>query len=561
MSPGSVDDLALLWNLRGAHGARSVMPIGIPAELVTPAMLRELTQPGRVALFGLGGGLPHLVSTSVPDAELEQLASASRTAKAVSYESVLTFGPAAGRHRSHVALWEGGRTRIDPMSDSDREALRESFVVRAPQLVLDVKVDGYPLPTDQTMRGAEFYSRFQAGAAQVNVPTLGRNETVQVQWPSSWTTLVAVAQTRGLDVEASEPGLAAATLIRSLGSIDAIHLLLHRPLITLLYRMAERSGMSWWKRRWTDVHRELVEAGGDPTTLDRAASALGRDDPAVAPAGEGRAVGFQEFVTALGGDSAATHWVTWAERRHLLVRGANVTCPDCKTKSWLPLAALPPPVACPGCGREVDHPYEPRALTFTYRLGEPLRRVLETDSLGHVLALRWFIELFDNALVGAHPGVNFLDPSTKRTIGEADVLLLFSDGSLVPIEVKRRLAGADEGAAAVADELSDILNAPWDGFVVTEPARDIPELEAFEKRLPDRPRIVLTDDHLHADHVFWAAGGNPFEWSPRPETEDRKRHQGFSKGLSERDPDAPWDWVVSTLLDRSFGSSAGGDAD
>jgi hypothetical protein len=36
-------------------------------------------------------------------------------------------------------------------------------------------------------------------------------------------------------------------LIRALGSVDAIRWLAHRPLITLLYRLAERSGMSWQK--------------------------------------------------------------------------------------------------------------------------------------------------------------------------------------------------------------------------------------------------------------------------------------------------------------------------
>jgi hypothetical protein len=557
VTPGSVEDVALLWNLRGAHGESRAMPIGVPVEQITPNALRELQEPGRATMFGLGGGACHVVTASVPLRRLEELAAQSPNAKAVPYDAVLTFGPAPGRPRSHVSQWQDGWTRLDPMSDSDREVLRESrLALRAPALVLDVTVDGYPLPADPTMRGSELYGRFQAGAAQVKVSEMRDQQTVQVQWPSSWTSLAAVAQTRGLNISASEPGLAASTLIRALGSLDAIRLLQHRPLIALVYRMAERSGMSWWKKRWTAALRELSEAGTDPTTLDRAAALLGRDDPAVAPPGEGRAVPFQEFVAALGTEAAATHWVAWGERRHLLVRGSDVTCPDCKTQSWLPLAALPPPVPCPGCGRQIDQPYNPRALTFTYRLGEPLRRVLETDSLGHVLALHWFDQLFDRAgLVGAHPGVTFTDPVDKgKTIGEADVLLLFSDGSLVPVEVKRRLAGAEDRTVQLMDTLAEALDAPWDALAVTEPARDIPSLAAMERRLPDRPRLLLTDDQLHAHYVFWALGQNPFKWDPHTTELDHDRERAFTEWLSANDPDVPWDSVADPLLDRALGA-------
>ncbi|MGI8425435.1 MAG: hypothetical protein ACR2FO_01645, partial [Actinomycetota bacterium] len=343
------------------------------------------------------------------------------------------------------------------------------------------------------------------------------------------------------------------------GSGDGLRLLQPRPLVSLPPRMAGRSGMVGWKKRWAAAHRELLKAGADPTTLDKAELLLGRDDPAIAPPGEGRAVPFQEFVAALGSEAAAAHWVAWGERRHLLVRGSDVTCPDCRTKSWMPLAALPPPIPCAGCGRQVERPYNARALNFTYRLGEPLRRVLETDSLGHVLALHWFTQLFDRAgLVAAHPGVTFGDADDKgKTVGEADVVLLFASGNLVPIEVKRRLAGADDRTEELMDALADALDAPWDALVVTEPAREIPSLAAMERRLPDRPRVLLTDDQLHADHIFWAMGNNPFKWDPHTAEQDRHRERGYSEWLSANDPDVPWDRVADTLLDRSMGPPRG----
>lgn len=557
VSRGSVEDVSLLWNLRGAHGGGRVMPIGVPAGEIGREHIRELQSPGRATSFGFGGGKCHLVSATVPLEQLERLAAES-SIEAVPYEQVLTFGPAPGRHRSHVAVWQDGRTRLNPMSDADYDVLRESMTaLRKPHLILDVAVEGHPLPTDHTMRGSDIFLRYQAGAAQVAVSDLRRERTLEVAWPSAWTCLAAVAQTRGLDVKESEPGLAAITLIRSLGSVNEVRLLQHRPLIALMYRMAERSGMSWWKKRWAEAHRRLLDAGADPTTLAESASVLGRDNPVVAPAGEGRAVPFQDFVNALGNETAASRWVTWAERRHLIVRGASVACPYCKTRSWLPTAALPPPVPCPGCGRHIEQPYGPRELRFAYRIGEPLRRVLETDSLGHVLALHWFVQLFDRAgLVGGHPGVTFTDPTNNgKTVGEADVVLLFEDGTLVPVEVKRRLAGADERTASLMDSLADALDAPWDALAVTQPARDVPTLPERARTMPARPRVVLTDDQLHADHIFWAMGANPFAWEPRTAEDDADRESSFARQLGEHDPDVPWNDVEALLLDRRHDAS------
>lgn len=170
VSPGSVEDVAMLWNLRGAHGGGRAMPIGVPANQIDAKVLRDLQEPGRATMFGLGGGAVFLTSASVRLEDLAELATQSAMAKAVPYESLLTFGPAPGRPRGHVSSWDDGTARLDPMSDADRVVLRESrSALRGPRLLLDVTVDGYPLPADPTMRGTDLFGRFQGGAAQVAV--------------------------------------------------------------------------------------------------------------------------------------------------------------------------------------------------------------------------------------------------------------------------------------------------------------------------------------------------------------------------------------------------------
>lgn len=506
VEPGSVEDTALLWNLRVTHGDEGVLPIGLPAQQADAAAVKAIQE--WTVKFGLSGGALYLTTVSASQDLLGELATACPPAQAVAYEALLDLGLAPGRPRSHVSSFHNGHARLDPLSERDREVLAPALqVFRQPKMILDVTVDSYPLPHVSTMRGREFDVRFQAGAAQVSVPSLrttSRNETVQVGFPSTWTSLAASAKARGLRVAASEPGIAAVTLIQAIGGINEIRYLLHRPLISLLYELAERSGMSWWKQRWTRTHQSLLEAGTDPAVLERAAVVFGRDDPAVAPAGEGRALRFGKFQQALGNKKvAAQRWMAWAEARHLIVRGTDITCPSCRARSWLPMASLTPPVGCGGCGRGIGQPYESDRLEFSYRIGEPLRRVLEADSLGHLFALRWLSTLFEfrrGGLVGAHPGVNFLT-ADGTTVGEADVLLLFADGNMVPVEVKRRHAGMDANAIELLDKLSSALGSPYDIIAVTQPARKCKDLDGLAVSLPNKPRLILTDDQERHSEV------------------------------------------------------------
>lgn len=551
VSQNSVSDIALLWNLRAAHGDKRVLPIGIPADQINSSALRLLQEPGNATMFGLGGGPIRLISTSIDVEQLAKLARSVPSVIAIGYDQLLDWGPAPGRPRSYVTHWTEGHTSLSPYSEGDQNVLRvASSGAESPGLLLDVVAPDAPLPADPTMRGHKYFARFQAGAAQISVPNHRVSDTVKVRWPHSWTALEAVAQSHGLQVRESQPGIASRNLIEAIGSIGQIRAFAHHELVGLLYQMAEVSGMSWWKRRWASIQSELRQQGTSQSEIDRIAGHAGRDQLVVAPPGEGRAVPFQRFVKALNSNkNAAERWVAWAERRHLLVRGVNVKCESCDAKTWLPMTAIPPPIVCTACGREILHPYGHQHMSFTYKLGEPLRRVLETDSLGHVLALRWLVELFnDRGLIGAHPGVEFVNTTSDQVIGEADVVLLMRDGSIVPVEVKRRAAGANDENERLMDSLAHAVKAPWDALAVTEPARDCQELQSRERRLPETPRLLLTTDQLYDEHVMWAAGDDPFEWAPYTDDNDDERGRQFVDRLSKASPDYEFDLLAETLL-------------
>jgi hypothetical protein len=560
VSPDSLGDVALLWNLRQAHGDGRALPIGIPKSIAAKDVLQSLQQPGIATPFGWAGGGCRLVSTSVSQDELAALADDVPAMETAQWSELMTFGPPASRPRTQVVIFNEGQARLSPMADADLEVLGSAHGVRSPALLLDVDVTDHPLPRDLTMRGSGLAPNFCGGRAQVQIRS-DRIEGATVSWPSTWTALSAVAKTRGLHITQSQEGRAASALIRSLGSVGEIRWLLHAGLVAMLYRLAEREGMTWQRAQIQRLRRSVRSPGwGDAQVeqaeaeLDRAEAELAEGRNAVTPAGQGRSIGFHQIRQALGvSENGAAAWVEWAERRHVLVRGATVMCSDCGAESWLPLASLPPPIGCPGCGRVIDLPWSPAHLKFAYRLGEPLRRVLETDSLGHLFALRWFALLFDDSrgLVGAHPGVTFrrAEDASHSTIGEADVLLLFRDGLLVPIEVKLRADGVTDAAAATLDSLSDALAAPFDAFAVSAPARDCSGIERFARIDAPRNRVILTNDQMLDVQVFWALGANPFAFEPRPQGEDDERDRKFTTRLSDDGPDERFDPVRWSLLD------------
>ena len=528
------------------------MPIGVPFEQLSNDTVDYLQEPGRAVRFGLGGGAVHLTSWSVPYADLIKKVT-HPSAVIADPDDLFTFGPAPGRPGSQIAFWSGGRASVMPTNESDNEVLRAiSGSFRGGTLILDVSANGYLLPCDRTMRGTDrFGPSFRAGAAQITVSDLRSKETVDVHWPSGWTALTAAAQSRGLMAKPSEPGMAALALLRSLGGLDGVRWLLHEPLIDLFYRLAERSGMSWWKKRWTLAEHELRRLGVDEAAIKDVAEREGRDEPAVAPAGEGRDESFDAFRVALGGKrDAAANWVSWAERQHLLVRGAAVECPQCGVRTWLPIASLPPPGGCAGCGREIAHPYGVDFLKFRYRLGEPLRRVLETDSLGHLFTLHWAVRLFGQpgVLVGAHPGVTFADHASGKDIGEADVLLLFHDGHMVPIEVKRRTAGVDERAVALMEILTEALRPPWDAMAVGQAASDCASVADIRRHIPLRPRYLLTHRQLLDPAPFWSIGNDPFQWDPNDAEDTSERQEKFVNSVRAGDIDMPHDFVHDALV-------------
>lgn len=544
MSPESVDDFALLWNLRAAWGDRRAMPIGVPRQYLDAKALDRIHAPGVTTFFGWSGGRLYLTSASLDREQLEKIAAQTYAAEVADPSDLLRLGPAPSRPHRSVQAWSEGSARIVLLTDEDRNVLAETRH-RPPSLVAAVNVPARPAPPIGSLR-SEIFAGLIGGAVPLEAGSkLGRNDAVEVRWPSGWTLLDGAAEDRGLDVRASQPGIAAMALLRALGDVGEAYFLSDPAIIEMLYTLAELSGMSWWKQRWARV-QEAWDAEKRPTSdFEEFAAKHGRDLPVIAAPHDGRTLTFSAIQKCVGSRDATKKWITWALRRRLLVKGVALSCENCRAPFWVPEGELAPPHVCPGCGRVVDQPFGPDTLTFSYRLGEVVRRCLEVDALGHVLALRWLTELFgDHGLIGAHPGVEFIRDGA--IVAEIDVVLLLRDGSLIPVEVKRRATGFDEAANAQLDAISDLLVAPFDVVSVMESVPGDHKVRTLMREVPARPRFLLTGEHLSMGRVMWPMGANPFDVPTAEAGTGSNHHVAWMRAVASMD-EQPDDVFASTV--------------
>lgn len=117
-SPGNVHDIALLWNLRAAHGDHLVLPIGLPAEVASAQTISQLAMNPRIAHNGISRRLLYVTSASMGLDELKHLLTGvGEEVACADQERMLTLGAAAGQWREEVLVWHEGESSLIPVPD------------------------------------------------------------------------------------------------------------------------------------------------------------------------------------------------------------------------------------------------------------------------------------------------------------------------------------------------------------------------------------------------------------------------------------------------------------
>lgn len=535
--PGSLDDVALLWNLRGALGDSGVLPIGLPLEAASPEVIQPLIAHPRIARDGSPYPVAYVTSASLTVDAIGQLLSSVVTGPhapiAISpLSEMLCFGEPGGWHRDEVLVWNDGRAHVTPMPHGTHaEVFQRGYLSDLTRMALDVAVPSHPFPTADDIRiDNPGSATFAAGCRTTTGRSAhSRADVQQIEWPSSMLMARAIARRRGLDLAESEPGRACRVLLAGFDYLSDVSLLAHAPLLELLEQMAARHGFGWYKERLRCHEEEADPTSAVPSTTDDLSDKA-----------------FNEFKKALGNsEPAAKYWLLWAERAGLIIKGLPLKCVKCRAKQWIPVNGFAPPIVCRGCGESMETPFGDRpTVNFSYRLSERLRRVYAQDAIGHLLVAHFFDSIFRDVksghLVGLHPGMEVRVAGAESIVGEADVLMLTRRGEFIPVEVKRRGTGLIQSEVAKLDTLANTLTAPWSAVVACEyAARAKSDLTQLVVRHEDGPykRMVLTFDRLLDPAPYWSMGHDPFGLKPLTADDIVKREKSFVEGLLRKASD------------------------
>ncbi|MGJ5826129.1 hypothetical protein [Streptomyces ossamyceticus] len=540
-SPDNIHDTALLWNLRGANGDSTPLPIGIPSSEVTPDLLRQLMHEPGLSRNGFPVNGLYVTSASLSKAEICTLIGEDISRVGIaSYEEMLHLGYPGTLSRNEVLVWNKGETQFVPLPpDAHRSLFMHGVMSRTATMYADVCVLDSPFPEGPDVRASMLSAVFAAGEYSTNVAHSKRAEARNLSWPSSLLMARTVASRRGFELQESEPGRAARVLLAGLSSLSEIGNLAHAPLLQTLEEMAARQGFGWYKNRLRNIglKADPIESVG-PTTDELPEKT------------------FNEFKKSLGNsDKATKSWLLWAEKSHLILKGFQLVCDACDAKQWLPVAGFAPPIVCRGCAREMPAPFGDRTnVEFRYRLSERLRRVYEQDAMGHLLVARYLYLILEagrkGRLIGLHPGMEVREKGQVELEGEADVLLFTRRAEFIPVEVKRTFSGFTEREIGKLDHLASFLKSPWSLVASCQYGKDAgEEFEELSKysAIEGYSRVVLSYDKLLGRPV-WAINSDPFEWNPLSLDEIKKREQQFVRNLIDRVDNGRENWMAKELL-------------
>ncbi|MEV0843312.1 hypothetical protein AB0I55_27680 [Actinocatenispora sera] len=542
-TPGDIRDIALLWNLRCAYGDSFVLPIGIPLEEATIDALRTIRSEPLLSRNGIAESSLYVTSASLSEADLSSKLGSSDKFRIVDVDQMLTLGQPSGWTRKESLAWIHGVGRYVPLP---REIHRDLFESRAISVLLNMRSDievldaPFPNANDIRVHAPDAVSLFFSGMQSAPQSPGTRSDVRRVTWPNRLLMARAVAARRDLELRESEPGRAARIVLGGLEDIYEVQNLIHAPLLSLLEKMAARQGFSWYKQRQQKAGQEPnpAEAVG-PTTDDLPEESHGA---------------FKKIFR--NNEKATKYWLLWAERSKLIVKGFPLRCPACHAKQWTPVAAFTPPIICRGCAKEMATPFGDRTtIEFKYRLSERLRRLYQSDGIGHLLATRFFYLLFnsgkDSQIVGLHPGIEILKKGENSPIGEADVLMLTLNGDLIPVEVKRSAGGLTDDEIQRLDKLARKLGAPWSVAAACQYAKDaaksVKDLADYWEDSTYR-RIAIGYDNLLQLNLRWLFNEDPFEAIELSEGEISEREDSFVKHLAAQADADGVDWAAKGML-------------
>ena len=508
--PGSIEDLALIWNLRARFLHPRKLPLAIP---LTDSIHEDID------VFSFGSGSRHhfgfghdvaITSFSVGKERLKKIADGS------DFDVVDPWNVLGEVHGYFVASTETVQftdsvATIAEFSPAEQASLGQSFLgsSNATWLTLTTTLDKMPLPVSATMRRTKYRD---CGYLRGYMSHVGKlTDFTRIFHPSGKEVLDALANDRGLVIRPSAPGKAAEQVMTA--TDGQLSMLLSSGISEVLSALTRRGHASLVKRRLNQFLEgsEVIEGSDKYATLaDRLDDALGQPDL--------EEIGYMKLDrirTTCGLSAKATNkWVEWAVDHRILLRGVEARCRVCGHAQWRPLADTLPQLNCHGCGRVINNPFGQQKIDYQYRASETLLRAMNYDVLPCILAIRHLSKVLDRSSVfGAYPGVEILEPGSNDPLAEIDVLLVLTDGTWIIGECKTNARGLAQSDLTKLWAAADRVDAIATFAATMDRASNCDPLWKTENDDAGRPHFALTAEHLYDVQAIGPTYGEEyFDW-------------------------------------------------
>ncbi|MBV8861265.1 MAG: hypothetical protein JO259_05310, partial [Mycobacterium sp.] len=508
--PGSVEDLALIWNLRGRFAHPNGLPLAIPMTDALAADLATLERAGMEHHFG-GGHNVALTSFSVTPADLQPLATAHRIDV---IDPWALLGPIGGYcvPSTETAHFSAGLATIPCFTATDIEALGLSLLGhhQGTWMQLKTTVADNPLPLSRTMRRPYYYGEFRYLDGPL---TKGGelNQTTDIRQPAGMEVLAALATDIDLTATESSPGRAAEQIIRS--AENKLSMLAAPGVVDAVGALTRGRHVSLVKRR---LNGFLDATDVDQATdryqliLDRLDKAAGTQD-----VDEARYLTFNQLKVLLRtSQTGAQRWLQWATASGLVLRGVEAKCDHCGHKQWRPLVEIIPTLICHGCAQPIENPHGFNHIEYRYRASESLLRAMSHDVLPSILSIRYIASELGGRrgiIFGAYPGIEFRQKGSTTVDAEIDALIILRTGGFILGECKINARGLTEEELNKLWTAAETVGARATFAATLDRASNCGPLWRERTAPNGRPHFALTAEHLF-DLGF--TGGSPvhFEW-------------------------------------------------
>ncbi len=510
--PDSVDDLALIWNLR----ARFAHPIGLPLPIpLTDTINEDLATLKRsnVEHYVGGGHNVALTSFSVPAATLEPIATSHRFDVVDPWK---LLGPIGGYcvSSTETAYFTGGAATIPCFTATDTEALGVSFLGQHQGTWMQLKttVADDPLPLSPTMRRPNYFGevRYLDGPI-VSGGQLDR--TTDIRQPAGMEVLTALATDANITATESSPGRAAEQILRS--AHNDLSMLAAPGVVAAVTELTRGRHVSLVKTR---LNQFLDRADLDEAT-DRYQLLHDRLDKAVG-APDVEETGYLAFnqlkVLLRTSQVGAQRWLQWATANGLVLRGVEAKCERCGHKQWRPLIEVIPTLICHGCARTIENPHGFNHIEYRYRASESLLRAMSHDVLPSILSIRYIASVMGGQhgmVYGAYPGIELRQRGSKKVDAEVDALVVLRSGAIIIGECKTNARGLTDGELTKLWAAADQIGARATFAATLDEAGNCGPQWRQRAAPNGRPHFSLTAEHLFDLQLAGpATNGDLFQW-------------------------------------------------